>query len=68
MPEFENLAVIESPCVQNCCLDDDDICLGCFRSLNEITSWVTVDDATRQHYLENIIERKAAYLKKHPNT
>ncbi len=28
-------AAAQSPCVRNCCLDDDLICLGCFRSLEE---------------------------------
>ncbi|MEO1926243.1 MAG: DUF1289 domain-containing protein, partial [Gammaproteobacteria bacterium] len=27
--EVEN---IQSPCVRNCCLNEDDICLGCRRS------------------------------------
>jgi predicted Fe-S protein YdhL (DUF1289 family) len=30
-----------SPCVRNCCLDDDDVCLGCGRSLPEIVAWST---------------------------
>ncbi|MBT2912746.1 DUF1289 domain-containing protein, partial [Vibrio anguillarum] len=25
----------KSPCIRQCCLDEMDICLGCFRSLNE---------------------------------
>lgn len=29
----------DSPCIRNCCLDDNDICLGCFRSLDEIRVW-----------------------------
>lgn len=28
-----------NPCVRNCCLDDDNICLGCGRSLPEILEW-----------------------------
>ena len=30
---------VKSPCVRNCCLDDDDVCIGCFRSLDEILQW-----------------------------
>ena len=30
---------VDSPCVRNCCLDTEDICLGCFRSLQEILDW-----------------------------
>jgi len=29
----------QSPCIRNCCLDDDLTCLGCFRSLEEIKEW-----------------------------
>lgn len=28
-----------SPCVRNCCLDENDICLGCYRSLSETLNW-----------------------------
>lgn len=31
--------VILSPCVRNCCLDNHDICMGCFRHLDEIIGW-----------------------------
>lgn len=39
---------VASPCVRNCCLDDDDICLGCHRTLNEITEWGEASDARRR--------------------
>ncbi|MBD8525751.1 DUF1289 domain-containing protein [Pseudomarimonas arenosa] len=28
-----------SPCVRRCCLDDQDICCGCGRTLQEILDW-----------------------------
>jgi predicted Fe-S protein YdhL (DUF1289 family) len=31
--------MIKSPCIRQCCLDDSDICVGCFRHINEITGW-----------------------------
>jgi len=40
---------LESPCIRNCCLDDQDICLGCFRSLDNITQW---HGSTNQQKLE----------------
>jgi len=49
---------IASPCIRNCCLDDLDICLGCFRSLTEITSWSELDDKQRAQVLINIENRK----------
>ncbi len=56
--------VIESPCVRNCCLNDEDICLGCFRSLREITRWGAVDDHGKQLILESVAQRKKDYLQK----
>jgi len=35
----EKKNVIASPCVRNCCLNNDDICIGCFRHLDEIMDW-----------------------------
>lgn len=33
----------KSPCVRNCCLDEQDVCLGCGRTLDEIKIWSSVD-------------------------
>ena len=30
---------VASPCVSICALDNDDICLGCQRTVKEITDW-----------------------------
>lgn len=43
---------IYSPCIRKCCLDNDDICLGCFRALNEIITWTQIDDTTHLQLLE----------------
>lgn len=51
----------QSPCLRNCCLDDDLICLGCFRSLEEIKEWGLVDDQRRRSILRNARQRKLAY-------
>lgn len=48
---------IESPCISLCALDDDDICLGCFRSVDEITRWSQADDSERKAILEASGER-----------
>jgi len=56
-----NTASPESPCIRECCLDDDNICLGCFRSLNEITHWTQVDEKTRRQFLNNAESRQKAH-------
>jgi len=42
-----------SPCVSNCCLNEEDICLGCFRSLTEITGWSQASDSGKQDIIVN---------------
>jgi predicted Fe-S protein YdhL (DUF1289 family) len=56
---------VASPCVRSCCLDDDDVCLGCGRALDEIVAWGTADDATRREILERSRERVARRLDRH---
>jgi predicted Fe-S protein YdhL (DUF1289 family) len=57
----------QSPCIRNCCLDDDDTCLGCFRSLEEIKEWGLVDDPRREAILNNAKQRREAYLSSRGN-
>jgi hypothetical protein len=30
---------VKSPCMNICGLDENDMCFGCYRTLNEITHW-----------------------------
>jgi len=53
--------LINSPCVRNCCLNEDDNCLGCFRSLEEITLWSTASDDDRKKILTLCDIRRIAY-------
>lgn len=50
-----------SPCVRNCCLDEQNICLGCGRRLAEILEWHHADaqrrDVIRQSAQTRIQER-----------
>ncbi len=43
---------VESPCVRNCCLDDNDICMGCGRHLDEITGWQAASENERRLILQ----------------
>jgi len=49
---------IQSPCISNCCLDEHDICLGCFRHVDEITGWHTADSNRRLEVLNNCKKRR----------
>lgn len=50
--------IIESPCVRNCCLDNDDICMGCFRSIDEITGWHAASNEEKKEILARTQSRK----------
>jgi uncharacterized protein len=56
---------VQSPCIRNCCLDDDDTCLGCFRSLQEIKEWGTVDNPRRLVILQNAKRRREGDARHH---
>lgn len=49
---------LESPCIRNCCLDEQDICLGCYRSIQEITGWSQATDIKKQDILARCAQRK----------
>jgi uncharacterized protein len=51
-----------SPCVRNCCLDDDDVCLGCGRRLDEILAWHSADDGGRHAILLVAAQRREARM------
>ena len=62
-----NQEEVPSPCVRNCCLNNDDICLGCFRSLGEIIGWSQADGSGRLKILKDAEQRKREYKEKYPN-
>ena len=49
---------VQSPCIDNCCLKDENICLGCFRSIVEIAQWSQMNDKVRQDVLHKAEIRK----------
>lgn len=51
LKEACSLEKIVSPCVRNCCLNENDICLGCFRSIDEICQWAGATEREKQKIL-----------------
>ncbi|MFD2232061.1 DUF1289 domain-containing protein [Alkalimarinus sediminis] len=49
---------IINPCVRNCCLDDSDICMGCFRTLDEILAWRSLSSEQRETVLIETEKRR----------
>ncbi|HIV71322.1 MAG TPA: DUF1289 domain-containing protein [Candidatus Aquabacterium excrementipullorum] len=40
-------APVASPCVRRCTLDQDDVCVGCGRTLDDIRQWGEMTEAQR---------------------
>ena len=59
MKNNEKIALIPSPCISNCCLNDDDVCVGCFRSLEEILCWSASTNQQRYGILKQTAIRRA---------
>ncbi|GLQ30840.1 DUF1289 domain-containing protein [Litoribrevibacter albus] len=58
MADFQQGSEIRSPCVRNCCLDMNDVCLGCFRTYEEILEWSHATDERREAILNLAQTRK----------
>jgi len=46
---------IETPCVNICKLDERGICIGCFRSLQEIAAWSRMSEAERRLIMAGLV-------------
>jgi predicted Fe-S protein YdhL (DUF1289 family) len=51
-------STVQSPCIQNCCLDDKDMCLGCFRMIDEILIWGTATVKQQLNIVQECTSRK----------
>jgi len=61
MKTMHNKDKVQSPCVENCVLNEKKICQGCFRSLAEIAQWQQMDDRMRLDVLLKAKKRKEAH-------
>ncbi|MGE7991813.1 DUF1289 domain-containing protein [Pseudomonas sp. NPDC089554] len=51
---------VASPCVNVCALDEQDVCIGCQRTVQEITQWSRMDNPQRRQVLSLCHERALA--------
>ncbi|EIK54142.1 Fe-S protein [Stutzerimonas stutzeri TS44] len=51
---------VASPCVSLCALDEDDVCVGCQRSVDEIRRWGLMNNDERRQVLRQCAERARA--------
>lgn len=58
---------LTSPCIRICQLDQDHICIGCYRSAEEIGAWWQADSATQQAILTLARQRQRDYAARRRN-
>ena len=59
------MSKLKNPCIGHCCLTPNDICLGCFRSLDEILSWSKMSLSEKQTTLKKCkVRKQQQYAKK----
>ena len=50
---------VKSPCIEVCSLSDHDVCVGCYRTANEIIEWFSANDQRKREILAAVSERRA---------
>nr|WP_080635299.1 DUF1289 domain-containing protein [Pseudomonas fuscovaginae] len=59
-PLYSNVSpAVPSPCVSLCRLDEQKICIGCFRHVEDIREWRSADDERRRLICARARARKA---------
>ena len=53
---------VMSPCVSICALDDNDVCIGCHRTGEEIMRWMQLSNDERREVLRRVAEREKTTL------
>ena len=58
---------LETPCIKVCALDlGTQMCVGCFRTIDEITRWTQYSDSQRAAILAALSERRARFEARDP--
>ena len=52
------MSISKDPCVHKCCINEEDICLGCFRTLDDILGWKNMTDTMKS------LRKKEAQIRK----
>jgi hypothetical protein len=61
-PAGETAGAVPSPCISVCVLDANDaLCLGCFRTLDEIAAWSLLDADAKRGVLAALPGRRSAH-------
>ena len=55
---------VASPCVRNCCLNADDVCMGCYRHIDEILAWKSYKSHDKETVITSCAQRRTAAQEK----
>ena len=50
---------VKSPCIEVCSLNDSDVCIGCYRTANEIIEWFSANDQRKREILAAVSGRRS---------
>ncbi|AKA21663.1 DUF1289 domain-containing protein [Pseudomonas chlororaphis] len=60
-PLYSNVSpAVASPCISLCRLDEEKVCKGCFRHVEDIREWRSADDERRRAICRQALERRQA--------
>lgn len=48
---------VASPCIRHCTLNDQDVCIGCGRTLADITGWTKMTEPEKAQCVARAAER-----------
>lgn len=50
---------VKSPCVNICSLNEENVCIGCYRTGKEISLWGSMNKASQLAVMKKVREREA---------
>lgn len=59
---------IHKPCIRRCSLNEEEICLGCFRTFDDMLRWNKASIEEKQEMLNLAEQRKMEHAKKQAST
>jgi len=55
---------IKKPCIRQCSLNEEDVCLGCFRTFDDMLQWNKVNTEEKMKMLEMAEQRRKEHTQK----
>ena len=49
---------VKSPCIEVCSLNREDVCIGCYRTADEIIEWFSAPNERKREILAAIDQRR----------